>query len=123
VWKLRLISVGEVKIHIIMKQTLYVAILLPIILNTFAVSASAQSTEFTYQGRVLDNGANFTGLGQFQFALVTSTNISAQATAAALSPLLTSYQAAAVTPARRTLRSLAVVVLALLPSPQLVAGR
>ena len=106
-----------------MKQTLYVAILLPIILNTFAVSASAQSTEFTYQGRVLDNGANFTGLGQFQFALVTSTNISAQATAAALSPLLTSYQAAAVTPARRTLRSLAVVVLALLPSPQLVAGR
>ena len=38
---------------------------------------------FTYQGRVLDNGTNFTGMGQFKFALVTSTNTSRQATATA----------------------------------------
>ena len=37
-------------------------------------TASAQSTVFTYQGRVLDNGTNFNGPGEFKFALVTSTN-------------------------------------------------
>jgi hypothetical protein len=46
-------------------------------------TAHAQGTAFTYQGRVLDNGTNFTGTGQFQFALVTSTNFNHQATAAA----------------------------------------
>ncbi|MFZ0828247.1 MAG: tail fiber domain-containing protein [Verrucomicrobiia bacterium] len=43
----------------------------------------AQSTVFTYQGRVQDNGTNFNGTGQFKFALVTSTNSSHQATATA----------------------------------------
>jgi hypothetical protein len=45
--------------------------------------APAQGPVFTYQGRVLDNGSNFTGNGQFKFALVTSTNISSPATATA----------------------------------------
>src|SRR2546426_10554486 len=44
----------------------------------------AQNTAFTYQGRVLDNGANFSGTGQFKFALVTSTNAASQATATAI---------------------------------------
>jgi hypothetical protein len=43
----------------------------------------AQNTMFTYQGRVLDNGTNFTSAGQFEFALVTSTNTSSTATATA----------------------------------------
>jgi trimeric autotransporter adhesin len=48
--------------------------------------ALAQGTAFTYQGRVLDNGTNFTGTGQFQFALVTSSNVASQATATANPP-------------------------------------
>ncbi|MGA2247909.1 MAG: tail fiber domain-containing protein [Verrucomicrobiota bacterium] len=43
----------------------------------------AQTTDFTYQGRVSDNGTNFTGNGQFQFALVTSSNANQTATATA----------------------------------------
>jgi len=39
-----------------------------------APTAAAQDTAFTYQGRVTDNGTNFTGPGLFKFALVTSTN-------------------------------------------------
>ena len=31
---------------------------------------AAQSTVFTYQGHVTDNGTNFTGTGQFKFARV-----------------------------------------------------
>src|SRR2546429_3970274 len=52
-------------------------------LLTLANPLFAQTTVVTYQGRVLDNGTNFTGTGQFKFALVTSTNISSQATAIA----------------------------------------
>jgi hypothetical protein len=37
---------------------------------------------FTYQGRVTDNGTNFTGTGQFKLALLTPTNTSSQASAA-----------------------------------------
>ena len=51
-----------------------------------AHAASAQNTVFTYQGRVLDNGTNFTGTGQFEFALVTSTNANQTATATAGAP-------------------------------------
>jgi len=47
---------------------------------------SAQNAVFTYQGRVLDNGTNFTGTGQFEFALVTSTNANQTATATASAP-------------------------------------
>ena len=43
--------------------------------------ASAQNTVFTYQGQLLDNGTAFTGLGQFEFALVYPTNTSSQARA------------------------------------------
>jgi len=38
----------------------------------------AQTTTFTYQGRVQDNGTNYTGTGQFKFALEVSTNTSSQ---------------------------------------------
>jgi hypothetical protein len=46
-------------------------------------TANAQNTIITYQGRVTDNGTNFSGSGQFKFALVTGTNSSRQATATA----------------------------------------
>ena len=54
---------------------------------------TAQSTVFTYQGRVTDNGTNFTGTGQFKFALVTSTNYNHQAivTANLSGTFVTSY--------------------------------
>ena len=48
-----------------------------------AATARAQNTVVTYQGRVSSSGTNFTGAGQFKFALVTSTNTSALATATA----------------------------------------
>lgn len=58
--------------------------LLPVFALDFQpASAFAQGTEFTYQGRVTVGGTDFTGAGQFQFALVTSTNYSQQATAVA----------------------------------------
>jgi hypothetical protein len=50
------------------------------------LTAQAQSMVFTYQGRVLDNGTNFSGTGQFKFALVTSTTLNHQATATANAP-------------------------------------
>lgn len=55
--------------------------------------ALAQSTLFTYQGRLTDNSTNFAGTGQFKFALVTSTNSNHQATATAVdtSGFITSY--------------------------------
>jgi len=46
----------------------------------------AQNALFTYQGRVTSNGTNFSGVGQFKFALVTSTNANHQATATANPP-------------------------------------
>jgi hypothetical protein len=51
-----------------------------------AFQVAAQSTMLTYQGRVMDNGTNFNGTGQFEFALVTSTNANHQATATANAP-------------------------------------
>jgi hypothetical protein len=45
--------------------------------------AFAQNTVVTYQGRVTSHGTNFTGNGQFKFALVTVTNTAADATATA----------------------------------------
>lgn len=50
-----------------------------------AAEAHAQSdtSVFTYQGRVTDNGTNFNGAGEFKFALVTSTNANHGATATA----------------------------------------
>jgi len=46
----------------------------------------AQGASFTYQGRVSDNGTNFTGTAQLEFALVTSTNANQPAQAAANTP-------------------------------------
>ena len=53
----------------------------------------AQGAAFTYQGHMLDNGTNFTGPGQFKFALITSTYTNRQATATATlsGPFVTSY--------------------------------
>jgi Chaperone of endosialidase len=54
---------------------------------------AAQYTVFTYQGQVTDNGTNFTGAGQFEFALIASTNYNLQATATAVlsGQFVTSY--------------------------------
>lgn len=65
-----------------MKTKLIVLSLLAICLGN-APLALAQNTVISYQGRVLDNGTNFNGIGQFKFALVTSTNFNRQATATA----------------------------------------
>ena len=51
--------------------------------NLAAFNATAQGAAFTYQGEVAQNGKPFNGAGQFKFALVTSTNLSQQATATA----------------------------------------
>ena len=48
------------------------------------LSISAQPVVFTYQGRVQANGTNFSGMGRFKFALVTTTNLSRQGTATAI---------------------------------------
>ena len=63
------------------------------IFNLQPATVFAQTTAFTYQGRVMDNGTNFTGAGQFKFALVTSTNANHTATATAVdsSGFITSY--------------------------------
>src|ERR1035437_7591545 len=71
-----------------MKHLLQAAVLWLLLLTLFSqlATAHAQGTAFTYQGRVTDNGTNFTGAGQFKFALVTSTNTSSQATGTAHAP-------------------------------------
>jgi hypothetical protein len=62
------------------------AVLALLQLNSQLSVAHAQNTLVNYQGRVLDSGTNFTGAGQFQFALVTSANANSQATATAHAP-------------------------------------
>jgi hypothetical protein len=71
-----------------MKHLLQAAALWLLLLTLVSqlATAHAQGTAFTYQGRVTDNGTNFTGAGQFKFALVTSTNTSSQATGTANAP-------------------------------------
>jgi hypothetical protein len=71
-----------------MKSKLFAVLTLTLLaaFHIFLSTAHAQNTTFTYQGRVTDNGTNFTGTGQFQFALVTSTNFNHTATAAANAP-------------------------------------
>jgi hypothetical protein len=54
-----------------MKTTLTIAMLALAVLAG-KNQAGAQGTAFTYQGRVTDNGTNFTGIGQFKFALINS---------------------------------------------------
>lgn len=69
------------------------ALLLFATLNFHLSTGFAQDTAFTYQGRVMSSGADFTGAGLFQFALVTSTNNShqAEATANLSGTFVTSY--------------------------------
>ncbi len=47
------------------------------------LAGHAQNSVITFQGRVMANGTNFNGDGQFKFALVTSTNNNQTATATA----------------------------------------
>jgi hypothetical protein len=60
----------KTKLHFPFVLLAYLAIAFP---------SAAQNTVVTYQGQVTDNGTNFSGTGQFEFALVTSTNTSSQA--------------------------------------------
>jgi len=60
-------------------QRAALVLLLLAALNCRFTAAFAQSTAFTYQGRVTDSGTNFTGTGQFEFALQVVTNTSSQA--------------------------------------------
>jgi trimeric autotransporter adhesin len=63
-------------------RVLALALLALAILTAQLTTAHAQSTTFTYQGRVTDNGTNFSGMGQFKFAIVTAvTSVGQQATA------------------------------------------
>src|SRR3569833_3724567 len=52
-------------------------------LLAFVGKTAAQNTLVTYQGHLLDSGTPYNGIGQFQFALVTSTNLNPPATATA----------------------------------------
>jgi Chaperone of endosialidase len=69
-----------------MKDRIKAHVVAALLSVTFAAESSAQNTAFTYQGRVTDNGTNFSGAGQFKFALVTSTNANHTATATADAP-------------------------------------
>jgi hypothetical protein len=64
-----------------LKHSFIALALLSVLTLGFQLPAIAQATVFTYQGHITDNGTNFTGSGQFKFALVTSTNFNQQATA------------------------------------------
>ena len=69
-----------------MKTNAITVIIAPVVVLSLSLhlsTAIAQSTIFTYQGRVTVFATNFTGLGQFKFALVTGTNNNRQAAAAA----------------------------------------
>jgi hypothetical protein len=57
-----------------------------LILSTALLTAEAQTTVVTYQGRVQSDGKDFSGTGQFKFALVTVANTAARATAVANPP-------------------------------------
>src|SRR5688572_17805625 len=59
---------------------------LVITLTLLTAAALAQDVVVTYQGRVGSGGTSFSGLGQFKFALVSSTNTSRTATATANPP-------------------------------------
>lgn len=59
------------------------ALLALVAFNLQLATLSAQTSVITYQGRVTSSGTNFTGNGQFKFAIVTSTNNSHTASATA----------------------------------------
>jgi hypothetical protein len=67
-----------------MKSRLFSAVVLGVLVFVLGpLNLRAQTTAFTYQGHMLDNGSSFNGNGQFKFALVTSVSASRQATATA----------------------------------------
>lgn len=66
------------------KTTLCLWFLALVIFAGTTTRLAAQNTTFTYQGKVTDNGTNFTGAGQFKFALVSTTAGNSQATATAI---------------------------------------
>lgn len=70
-----------------LKQAAFPLLRIWLVLALAAISVRAQNTVFTYQGRVTDVGTNFTGIGQFQFALVTSSNANSTATATSAPPV------------------------------------
>jgi hypothetical protein len=109
-------------------QKLFIALTSLAILSSQLSSLRAQSTAFTYQGRVMDNGTNFSGAGQFKFALVTSTNAipprpPRMLPAAASSLAMSSLPAAVVMLPRRQSRFLAAAVRARRRMPFSRAGR
>jgi hypothetical protein len=62
------------------------SILAALLSVVFTAEIAAQNDIVTYQGRVQSGGSNFTGAGQFKFALVTVTNTASTATAVADPP-------------------------------------
>jgi hypothetical protein len=66
---------------------------LRLILSACWLPVLSHSAAFTYQGRVSSGGSDFSGTGEFKFALVTSTNanLPAKATAIVNSGFVTSY--------------------------------
>ena len=69
---------------LLISQSFVFALLLLAFYVALGLPAHAQNTMFTYQGRVMDHGTNFSGVGGFKFALVTSTNTHQPAIAAAV---------------------------------------
>jgi hypothetical protein len=62
------------------KTTLIRVCLLTVLAGLAGVNqGAAQSTAFTYQGQIIDNGVPYTGVGQFLFGLQVVTNTSSQA--------------------------------------------
>jgi len=59
-------------------------ILTALLCSMSVIPAIGQNSVITYQGRVQSGGGGFTGTGQFKFALVTSLNFNAPATAEAV---------------------------------------
>lgn len=66
-----------------MKTNITSSILAALLGFAFPTALTAQNDIVTYQGSVSSGGTNFTGAGQFKFALVTSTNLNATASATA----------------------------------------
>lgn len=60
-----------------------IGVLLSLLWLLSAVELQAQDARFTYQGRVRSGNTDFSGMGQFKLAVVTSTNFNHQATAVA----------------------------------------
>ncbi|HSO18535.1 MAG TPA: hypothetical protein VLT88_03695, partial [Desulfosarcina sp.] len=66
-----------------MKLSLHPCLLAVLSIATFITGLQAQNDVITYQGRVRSGGVDFTGVGRFKFALVTSVNQSQTARATA----------------------------------------